>query len=68
MVDVRGDVLRPPHGTTPAAVKSWQFENVGVLNENIVCVGVSICQITNIISFSSESLHYILIVHSRDKL
>ena len=24
MVDVRGDVLRPPHGTTPAAAKaSW---------------------------------------------
>ena len=22
MVDVRGDVLRPSHGTTPAAVKS----------------------------------------------
>ena len=22
MVDVRGDVLRPPHGTTPAEVKS----------------------------------------------
>ena len=22
MVDVRGDVLRPPHGTTPAAVES----------------------------------------------
>ena len=22
MVDERGDVLRPPHGTTPAAVKS----------------------------------------------
>ena len=22
MVDVRGDVLRPPHGTTPAALKS----------------------------------------------
>ena len=22
MVDVRGDVLRPPHGTAPAAVKS----------------------------------------------
>ena len=21
MADVRGDVLRPPHGTTPAAVK-----------------------------------------------
>ena len=23
MVDVRGDVLRPPHGTTAAAVKSY---------------------------------------------
>ena len=22
MVDVRGDVLRPPHGTTPVAVKT----------------------------------------------
>ena len=22
MVDVRGDILRPPHGTTPAAVKA----------------------------------------------
>ena len=22
MVDVQGDVLRPPHGTTPAAVKA----------------------------------------------
>ena len=22
MVDVRGDVLRPPHGTTPAAVNA----------------------------------------------
>ena len=37
MVDVRGDVLRPPHGTAPAAVKSnirsemWSFKN----NENI---------------------------------
>ena len=37
MVDVRGDVLRPPHGTTPAAVKSniksemRSFKN----NENI---------------------------------
>ena len=24
MVDVRGDVLRPPHGTTPAAVKAYK--------------------------------------------
>ena len=37
MVDVRGDVLRPPHGTTPVAVKSniksemRSFKN----NENI---------------------------------
>ena len=29
MVDVRGDVLRPPHGTTPAAVKA---------NKNQKCV------------------------------
>ena len=29
MVDVRGDVLRPPHGTTPAAVHDYQTtENV----------------------------------------
>ena len=27
MVDVRGDVLRPPHGTTPAAVKSNKIGN-----------------------------------------
>ena len=27
MVDVRGDVLRPPHGTTPAAVKCLTEEN-----------------------------------------
>ena len=29
MVDVRGDVLRPPHGTTPAAVKSNKTACVG---------------------------------------
>ena len=27
MVDVWGDVLRPPHGTTPAAVKSNKNQN-----------------------------------------
>ena len=26
MVDVRGDVLRSPHGTTPAAVKSNKIQ------------------------------------------
>ena len=25
MVDVRGDVLGPPHGTTPAAVKPTSY-------------------------------------------
>ena len=28
MDDVRGDVLRPPHGTTPAAVKSNKNQNL----------------------------------------
>ena len=28
MVDVQGDVLRPPHGTTPAAVKSNKNQKV----------------------------------------
>ena len=37
MVDVRGDVLRPPHGTTPAAVKSNKNQKRGPFksNENI---------------------------------
>ena len=37
MVDVRGDVLRPPHGTTPAAVKSNIKSEMRSLksNENI---------------------------------
>ena len=36
MVDVRGDVLRPPHGTTPAAVKSNKYQKWDPLsNENI---------------------------------
>ena len=26
MVDVRGDVLRPPHGTTPSAVKANKIQ------------------------------------------
>ena len=37
MVDVRGDVLRPPHGTTPAAVKSNRKSEMRSFksNENI---------------------------------
>ena len=29
MVDVRGDVLRPSHGTTPVAVKSNKNQKTG---------------------------------------
>ena len=39
MVDVRGDVLRPPHGTTPAAVKANKKQKAKMSssksNENI---------------------------------
>ena len=37
MVDVRGDVLRPPHGTTPAAVKANKIKKLSSFksNENI---------------------------------
>ena len=37
MVDVRGDVLRPPHGTTPAAVKANKKKKMSSFksNENI---------------------------------
>ena len=44
MVDVRGDVLRPPHGITPAAVKSNRFHaavtlalDSDVLHKHISC-------------------------------
>ena len=35
MVDVRGDVLRPPHGTTPAAVNSNKNQKWELFNEHI---------------------------------
>ena len=37
MVDVRGDVLRPPHYTTPAAVKANRNKDISAFksNENI---------------------------------
>ena len=37
MVDVRGDVLRPPQGTTPAAVKANKNHKMSSFksNENI---------------------------------
>ena len=37
MVDVRGDVLRPPHDTTPAAMKANKIKKMSSFksNENI---------------------------------
>ena len=37
MVNVQGDVLRPPHGTTPAAVKANKIQTLSSFksNENI---------------------------------
>ena len=34
MVDVRGDVLRPPHGTTPAAVKANKNHKMSSFKSN----------------------------------
>ena len=44
MVDVRGDVLRPPHGTTPAAVKANKNHKMSSFksNENIHKKGESL--------------------------
>ena len=48
MVDVRGDVLRPPHGTKPAAVKANKIQKLSSFksNENIhkreVCLGYDV--------------------------
>ena len=39
MVDVRGDVLRPPHGTSPAAVKSNKNQK-SALNSSIKSTGI----------------------------
>ena len=33
MVDVRGDVLRPPHGTTPTAVKANKIQKIIEVDE-----------------------------------
>ena len=44
MVDVRGDVLRPPHGTTPAAVKSNKNQKAGARQnkQNDLCAQQSL--------------------------
>ena len=37
--DVRGDVLWPPHDTTPATVeKRKKVEKVNVINQHLVCL------------------------------
>ena len=35
MVDVRGDVLRPPHGTTPAAVKANKIQKLKPIRNTV---------------------------------
>ena len=52
MVDVRGDVLRPPHGTTPPAVKS-NIKSESLLNSSCVYLKHSISETNNI----SENTH-----------
>ena len=57
MVDVRGDVLRPPHGTTPAALKSNKIQKLSSFksNESISDYGGENEQGTQIKSEESES-------------
>ena len=50
MVDVRGDVLRPPHGTTPAAVKG--SKSVHASDESCHIMYVTETKITFCDSFS----------------
>ena len=63
MVDVRGDVFRPPHGTTPAAVKSNKNQKWVVLwDSNLIfdrtqlsAVGVSLlCNYTMVVEYILE--------------
>ena len=50
MVDVRGDVLRPPHGTTPAAVKSnIKLEMRSFTSNENIHKKVQYCPITDLI-------------------
>ena len=64
MVDVRGDVLRPPHGTTPAAVKSniksemRSFKSKGVLRHfEAVAERLLICSFLLYIPISLKRCH-----------
>ena len=67
MVDVRGDVLRPPHGTTPAAVKSNMKSEMRSFksNENIhKKEGGSYCGVTIVINTATSHfwhMHFCII-------
>ena len=56
MVDVRGDVLRPPHGTTPAAVKVNKNLLRGFLNTHSRAVTKSDVRIINVESSKPKSV------------
>ena len=65
MVDVRGDVLRPPHGTTPAAVKSnlttyqaWLYNQQTSLFTWVVCLTNKTAYLSWLTDWSTnQSLH-----------
>ena len=50
MVDVRGDVLRPPHCTTPAAVKTNKNHSINVIKSN----NSLMCPLNNDIFYLNE--------------
>ena len=76
MVDVRGDVLRPPHGTTPAAVKSRNLTTVALSmraislfeREYIIQTGAAVNKIYDFVSkvflFSKWAV-FMLLCHQR---
>ena len=60
MVDVRGDVLRPPHGTTPAAVKSNKNQKHH-LGRGKAALGFGADQIKHLVSMATDSSHRVII-------
>ena len=55
MIDVRGDVLRPPHSTTPAAVKvNKSYLKLMTLDKNqriVLISGTCISQCTHLVYY-----------------
>ena len=74
MVDVRGDVLRPPHGTTPAAVKANIKSEMRSFksNENIHKKGHSLSlngkQIFQFGSLATAQIHFNLDIYVFGKM